>query len=470
MAIIGCGGSEGAEPAEAQQRIQATVPAMNSAFTSASDRWADDQNLSALTGSLDTMGASFERLFPGYTSSDGEDVVVASLAGLVPDGHLDGEEADFGAEIEALAELIFTEENYEGGGVYRFPASQACEVDGAVDPDCVSQFEQLELRVRAIVAEDGLDITFLIGPDRAAPFGFELRSRRASLVVDLGDVKDAIVSLAESQGEAVTGLPTVMEGVIALSVLAPSDTEAEVQASVRRAIRFQTDAAATGIDMSMDIEARDPMYSVLLGEDRMTMTVDVGRTRIVGPWDSFSDEGFDLGTLDIDWQGLSYQIEVEAGQDRLAINDISLGDGTSAVKLDGATLLSVDLNRDSGRSFDLELTFAEDGSPRMNFAPGVDLQVSYDLQSLVDGGVAIDSPLAKTSYSLSVRGANPSLAPVEPDALGLFPGGVRVVSGEIAVSADGEELVVAEGRCLIETIPAIDAHPLMGALAAVDCP
>jgi hypothetical protein len=472
IGVTGCGSSDkGAGPAEAQQRIQATVPAMSEALTQSMDRWAENQTLSSLSQSLSTMEVSFERLFPGFVSEDDAEIP-APLARLVA-AEEGEEEVDIGAEIEALAELIFTEENHEGDGIYRVRGAAFCEIDGVVDAECAAQIDDMELRIRATEAGDGMDIGFRIGPDQDEPFVLELRSDRLSAVIDLADLKGAAEFLGG--GEAEAELPKVMEGVVAFSLLVPAQNEVEIQASVRERIRFETDSSGSGPAMKFETEARDPMYSVRMGEQSLVMSVDVGRTRVTGPWSEVYGEegdGLELGDLDIDWQGLTYEIDLEAGSDVLAVHNIGLGDGTSTMKLDGETLLSVDLNKDSGRTFDIELTLDEAGLPRLAMDPGIDLQVSYDLQALVDGGVAVDAPLLSSSYSFAVRGEKPTLQPVEADAITGFPGGVRVISGEIAISAEGvaDVLVVPEGKCLVETIPAPDAHPLMGALAAVDCP
>lgn len=471
IGVAGCGGgdSDGASPAEAQQRIQATLPGMSAALTQSMDRWAEDQTLSSLSQSLGTIGASFERLFPGIVSEDEAEFPVG-LAGLLP-AEGDEEGLDIGAQIEAMAEVIFTAENHEGNGIYRLRGASFCEIDGVVDAECAAELDELELRIRATKAGDGMDIGFRIGPDQDEPLVLELRSDRLSVVVDLADVKDMIVFL-NSDPDA--ELPTVMEGVIAFSLLVPAENQVEIQASVRERIRVETDSSGSGSAMKLETEARDPMYSVRMGEDALVMAVDVGRTRVTGPWSGIYGDGSDTveGDLDIDWQGMSFAIELQAGSDVLAVNDIGLGDGTSTIKLDSATLLSVDLNKDSGRRFDIELALDEAGLPRLTMDPGIDLQVSYDLAPLADGGVLVDAPLLSSSYSFVVRGEKPTLQPVEADAIAGFPGGMRVISGEIEISAAGvaEALVVPEGKCLIEGIPDPEAHPLMGALAAVDCP
>lgn len=493
IGVAGCGGSDGGQgagPTEARQRIQATVPGISAALTGSMDRWAENQSLSSLSQSLGTMQVSFERLFPGFVSEDEGEApppitelrtlqrALARHAVSSQDPALRviaaedeaGEELDVGATIEALAELIFTEENHEGDGIYRLRGASFCEIDGEVDAECAASIDEMELRIRATEAGDGLDIGFRIGPDQAEPFVLELRSNSLAVVVDLADVKEVVVFLSE--GEADAELPKVMEGVIAFALLVPAEDQAEIRFSVREALRFETDSSGSGPAMKLETERRDPLFSVRMSEDALAMKVDVGRTRVTGPWGEIQGDGSELGDLDIDWRGLTYEIDLQASSDVLAVRNIGLGDGTSTIKLDGATILSVDLNKDAGRAFDIELSLDEAGLPLLAVAPGIDLQVSYDLQALVEGGVAVDAPLLSSSYAIEVRGEKPTLQPVDADDVAGFPGGVRVVSGEIAVSAEGvaDALVVPAGKCLVETIPEPEAHPLMGALAAVDCP
>jgi hypothetical protein len=502
LGVTGCGGGDvdgnnGAGPAEAQQRIQATVPGMSAALTQSMDRWSANETLSSLSQSLSTVEVSFERLFPSLVSEE-DDALPPPVAGLLAarggigllrgctGAYLEcdipfedpepgvraaeeetGEEVDIGAEIEALAELIFTEENHEGDGIYRIRGATFCEIDGVVDAECAAQIDDLELRVRATMAGDGMDVGFRIGPDQDEPFVLELRSNSLAFVVDLADLKDVAEFLnTDGSGE----LPRVMEGVVAFSLLVPSETEAEVRVSVREAIRFETDSSGTGPAMKLETEARDPLFSLAASEQALKLALDVGRTRITGPWSAIQSDGLDVGELDIDWQGLSYTIDLAAGADALAVRNIGLGDGTSTIKLDGATVLSVDLNKDSGRRFDIDLSLDDAGLPLLAVSPGIDLDVSYDLQALADGGVAVDAPVLAGSYSISVGGEQPAVQPVDADFVTGFPGGVRVISGELAVSVDSASLVVPAGKCLIETVPAPEAHPILGALSVVDCP
>ncbi len=140
--------------------------------------------------------------------------------------------------------------------------------------------------------------------------------------------------------------------------------------AVREALRFETDSSGSGSAMKISTEASDPLFSVLMSETSLVMTVDVGRTRVSGPWGDIQGDALELGNLDIDWQGLTYQIDLSADSDSVAVRNIGLGDGTSTIKLDSETLLSVDLNKDSGRSFDLELLARRGWPARPRHRPG----------------------------------------------------------------------------------------------------
>lgn len=469
IGLAGCtGDSQGANPDEARQRLQATVPSIAESLTQSMTYWDENQTLGSLSESVGTLQASFERMFPSLTLGDDE-LIVEPLAMLLP---AEGDEEDIGADIEVMAALIFSDENHEGDGIYRIRGAAFCEdLDGGVDAECAAAIDDLELRIRATKAGDGLDLGLRIGPDQAEPLVLELRTDRASVVVDLADAKDAIAFLSEGSEDSVE-LPRVMEGTIALSLLVPAKDAAEIQVSVREALRFEAAIADSDEVMAFSTEARDPLYSVRMDKDSYGMSIDVGRTEVSGPWGDIQGDGNDLGLLEIDWRGLSYEIDLSAGSDSLLVRNIGLGDGTSTVKLAGETLVAVDINADSGRRFDLELTSDSAGLPLLTVDPGLDLQVSYDLAPLADGGVAVDAPLLKAGYSFTLSGERPSVQPVEADALGGFPGGMRVVEGELVISADGadEDVVVPAGQCLVEVTPEEDAHPLTGALAAVDCP
>lgn len=470
IGLAGCAeDNQGAGPAEARQRIQATLPNMAESLSQSMTYWSENQTLTSLSDSIGTMQASFERMFPSLIL-DEQVAVGEPLATLLPAE--EGEEEDIGADIEAMAEVIFTEENHEGGGIYRIRGATFCEdAEGVVDAECAAQIDDLELRIRATEAGDGLDLGLRIGPDQAEPLVLELRTDRASVVVSLADAKEAVAFLSQGSEEDVE-LPEVMEGTIAFSLLVPAPDAVELQVSVREEVRLEVAVPDSDEVIAFSTEIRDPLYSVRMDGESYGMTVDVGRTRLSGPWSDIEGDGNDLGLLEIDWRGLSYEIDLSASSDSLVVRNIGLGDGTSTVKLAGETLVAVDINADSGRHFDLELTADSAGLPLLTVDPGLDLQVSYNLAPLADGGVAVDAPLLNAGYSFTLGGERPSVQPVEADALTSFPGGLRVVEGELVISADGADadVVVPAGQCLVEVTPAEGAHPLTGALAAVDCP
>src|SRR6188508_3091650 len=182
LGAVGCGGSEEADPDAVNARLRAVLPGLVEP-TSQTIEFAGEST--ALAGLGDSMAAIDDSLGLPFsiapidisTSDDG------ALAVALPEGEQSGEEV-----AETLAERLFNADNYEGDGVYRIPVDLVCSADdetGEMDPECVEQWERAELRIKVELADDGLDFTLLIGPDRSAPLTLELRPGRISVVVDL---------------------------------------------------------------------------------------------------------------------------------------------------------------------------------------------------------------------------------------------------------------------------------------------
>ena len=216
IGLTACGG-DGAGPEETQARLRATIPQVTQASDNALALLDEMPAMDWMNESLDAASVSFASLpieFPSLSGEDGEDggAFVAAISKTFVDGE-DGE------EIEALIALIFNEQNYEGDGYYRLSGAALCgeSSDTGVDAECAAEFDSLEIRFRAVLAGDGLDISLAVGPERAEPLVLELRSNRIALVIDLGEGKKAITHLAKLTGEEVE-LPRVMEGSLAFEL------------------------------------------------------------------------------------------------------------------------------------------------------------------------------------------------------------------------------------------------------------
>ena len=456
-----CGGDDAADPETLQQRLRSILPGLVDPTIQAVNTTGESSALAGLSDSL----AAIDQLGLPFSVSPGGD------ESFEPVPAADGEEPTGDELAEMLASQIFTEENHEGGGVYRIPASLVCEDDtGAVDPECAEQFDQLELRIRAVLAEDGLDFTLLVGPDRAAPLTVELRPARAALVVDLGETAAALTHVASVTGEEIV-LPDELAGQIAVGLEVRGDAHVAIGLAVRERVVIAMPAAGGRFDFST--EARDPLIELDLdGSARqVALLLDLGRTVVSMPMQEADPFSLATGTWALDWKGLSMTATARDGEDRIELTNIGLGDDTSTLSLDDTVLVAIDLNAADGRRLDVTLAPAQDGGlPTATFTPGLDLVVDLYLQPLADAGDAVESWLLDDTYRIALDGDRPVTQAIEADELAGTPGALRVGRGTLTVANDGGAVVVEAGSCLLADPVEDGEHPVLGALAAGACP
>ena len=470
--LTGCG-SDGAEPAAAQARIDVMVPALVNSTSSAMTSAEGIPSVTWLDQSLTTLDTAFPVLqsLTGSSSGDGgsQTFVLAKAAKA-----LKAEDAaleDPGVTLaNGLKQLVFNEDSYEGDGYYRLRGASVCESDGTVDAECAAQIDDAQIRFSAVVAgEDGLDIALAIGPQRAEPLTLELRPDRVSLALDLGAARDAIAFLAGDQAE----LPEVMEGVLALSLIVHGQDDVSIEAAVREAVRV--DALLPGMDepFRLSTAAKDPVFAVRMNgpASELTWDLDLGRTDLSMPWSQVSTNA--AGRLfSMSLGGMSASTTLRADATAATITNIGLGDGTTTLKVDDHTLVAIDLNADAGRRYDLTIEPSESGMPTLLLDPGFDLSVAFDLQPLADAGDLVESYMLSETYRIALTGDAPAIQPVEASLDGSFAGGLRVTGGTLEISSSSAESVVLveTGMCLSEVAPAADVHPVIGALSAAACP
>lgn len=471
IGLAGCG-SNAAEPADAQARVQTLLPGL---VSSTSNALAGSDGIPAVAWldqgmvSLETAFPQLADMIPG-TGTDGETETVFTVAALADEAD------DAGNELAALlAQQIFSEQNYEGDGYYLLRGELLCastgdlDETGEVDAACAEEADRAEIRIHAsLVDEDGIDLGLAIGPDRDEPLQLELRPARLSLVFDLAAARNAVAHLA---GDEAT-LPQVMEGVLALSLIVHGQDDISIEAATRTALRIEADLPDMPAPFRFSTAAKNPLLAVRAqGTTQMELSFDLGRTELSMPW-NLSEDGGAGDVLSVVLGGMSASTTLRADATEAVISNIGLGDGTTSIKLDDQTLFALDLNADLGRRFDLTVRPSDTGLPTFTLSPGFDLSMTFDLAPLAEAGEEPAEDLISGTYRISLTGDEPTLQPVDADFESGFSGGIQVSSGTLTISNGGadEPIVIESGVCLIEVAAEPDADPILGTLATAACP
>ena len=461
--VAACGGN-GAEPTTVKDRLTETLPGLLSSTNGALAFIDDAETLNGIDESLATLDGAFQNLPFSLSPAAGEEDPFAG------DGDVQEEEIDGAQLADELAQTIFSDANYVGNGDYRLRGEDFCgDSEGGLDPECVANFDAARVVIHVEKAGDGLDFTLGIGPDRAEPLTLELRSNRLTVAVDLAETKDAAAHLAALAGESIA-LPETFEGVIAASLIVNAPQNVSIQLAARTTVAI--DGEFNGDRLAFSTAARDPMFGVDINAADRTLgaAIDIGPTKIEGPWESFADQTLATGNLAVDWKGLSAGVTLADGDETLTVENIGLGAGTSTISLDEFTLLSVDLNPDAGRAFDFTIAPSGDGLPILGVDPAFDLTLAFDLSPLAAAGDAVESYLLSDTYRIALSGQTPTLQPVAQNAATGFGGGLAVRSGSLSISSNDASVSVAAGQCLVNVAsPEPGSHPVLGSLAAGAC-
>jgi hypothetical protein len=384
--------------------------------------------------------------------------------------------------VEFLENRVFTDENLEssaGGSAIFFLSGDDVCTDGksAPAPACLEQVDRMELRVRATPGpNDAMDLTVLIGPDRREPLTFKVRDDSLAVVLDLGEVRAAAEFLAAAEGQS-NPLP-LMSGELELGLRKNADQDFTLGLSVLKDVSIvATDAS--GATRSFLTTTAAPAAAMRLegAAKRLTVDVNVGLTEYSFPYrPDISRVGAAGARMTYHLAGFSFGFAAEEGQQNFVVGHLGFGAAQSYAVLDGKTLITADLNRVSGRHFDINLERGTDGLPIVRVHPGLELVTGFFLAPLaIDGDVSVPPQYANETYALKLQGSDtPAVRPLAPNPASGFPGGLKVLSGKLTLETDRPgvaPVVVPAGACLVDRdVPALGAHPLLGHFEVSPCP
>jgi len=455
---------DGAAPGTVQQRLTSTLPGLIDNSSGALNYLSTSESWNGLGDSMDGIAGIL-----GFAQNDSLEPVPAA-----GDEELSGEEI-----AQMLEEQLFNDSNYEGNGDYRFPSALLCpDIDvfdesdpsgfsTVVDQDCIDMIDAIEPRVHVEAAGNGLDFSLLIGPQRAAPLTLELREESIAIAADLAEAKAAAQHISSVAGEDIS-LPETMEGIAAASLTVNGPQDVSLAFSIRESLHIAGTISEAGI-VDFSSATADPLLSVRVNgvAQELAASLDLGRTKLSMPYSMANEDSTLSDILAIDWQGLSAAMLLNDNSNAgITIDNVGFGDGQSTIKLGDATLLSVDLNADSGRHFSLSMLPGIAGAlPSFQFDPGFSLDLGIDLSPLAAIGEDIPSYFLGETYSFDVEsGAQLVEGPVD-SAIMAQGGAIRLTS-----SAGTGDVEVLEGQCLFASDVTEGEHELLGAFEAGACP
>ncbi|MEO6771511.1 MAG: hypothetical protein ABI467_00625 [Kofleriaceae bacterium] len=296
-----------------------------------------------------------------------------------------------------LTDQVFSDADYLGDDLFRFPAESVCGTAGVVDPACVAAVDQAALRIR-VDDGDGEALHFYpqLGPDHDEPVDIAVTHDALTITADLDGAASALSAVAAALGAQAPRAELAGQIAFELRVAGPAHVLAAL--AIDRPIAGALADPGGSLDGAGAVTFTAPageLLSIDLDANARTFAghLDLGGIGAQTPDHDYliatatGEAAFDGTALEL--SGLALSVSESVGQHVAA---------TLAVSELAATIASVD-----GRE---ELTPA----PRLELASFVDHGLlgdpppAFDVTHLViDGVVRGDAArLAVTNGSLSV--------------------------------------------------------------------
>lgn len=408
----------------------------------------------------------------------------------------------------ALCEEIVPREHciVSGGadddGEWRDLPEEGCD-DGSREADvqeCQEFLTEVPLRIEVVSrAEGDVDLTLLVDDDELRTMSLYVHRTSLAYQIDLAATKTALerVLQALSEDEAAAKLPSVLEGVVRAELAVTGEEQVRLSWSVSRALRvvleqedgrYRLELAPSTWNLAVDGVARTLTGEIDLGSFDLELPY---QAFINGMWEQEgampseapAESGNDgdgstdeeeppqvAGQLLLHLAGLTGASTLQDGpSEQLQLTGLGLGNGTSWVRHDGDTLVSVDVNARSGRTYDLTITvpepavdsgpngsgdeaISEDGTlPTLAFRPGLDLSLLFNAQTIAQDLREVPQALLDETWRLLLDGApQPTVRLRDAAVDGGLTAAVEVLAGRLTLSSTAldDPLVVDQGMCL----------------------
>ncbi len=290
----------------------------------------------------------------------------------------------------------------------RIPPEQVCSDetdDGASEPpSCI--WDNVPLRIALWSPQPGdIYAELLVGDELLNPIDARVFVGELAVIVDGPDTIQAVRNLADGDVD----LPERVEGVIEASLRQEGEGSYRFELAFREAFAFAFtlqdlfSIPAHERTMSGGIEAACPAVSVGFNSQStvLDLLVDFGSIFLDAPHEIFADECErekededgscvcknelsevvdceDLGHTVFTVSGINLASVLSGDDDSFELTEFGLGDDTSTVVHNDTLVWAMDINPETGRSFDLDLTMAEDVWD-VEVHPGVDFQAELHL-------------------------------------------------------------------------------------------
>jgi hypothetical protein len=379
--------------------------------------------------------------------------------------------------VAKLKAEIFTAANVESESdteiVYKVPLSVMC--DDSSDTDCVDEATRGQYRLRVTSPSEGdLDVGILMTAMRYEAFVVKLYHNRLAVSADLAAIKNAMAIITPDDSTEITRA----SGVVELALVKNADRDFSLVGEVSKAIDIAlTEVSEDGAQpqtVTFKLDASDKTYEVRLDGVKKTVSASInfGAFRLSAPLSGLGGAvgaGEAMSTTDLYnlvLGGLNGAFTFDGSTDLLNFKQLGLGNETTAVSVNGNQVFSLDVNKNSGRRFDMSVSMADSDSPTMTFDPGLSAAMKFNFSSIANRFESLPSWALNETIAFDLTGTKP--------AIRINDAGLEVVSGTLRFSSTAvpaATVVVNAGQCMIssDVEPVAPAHDLLSSFSAGAC-
>ncbi len=438
--LVACDGDDAPTPSEIRARIAQDVPHILGESQSASE--STSASLPAIPPQIDLALRVAALRYPQLAP------VVNRSAHLAPEDPIEEEGFDPDEAAAWLNDNIFTDANHVGGGVFAVPAALACTtetvddtgvVTEALDPECVTEFNKVQLRIRVEQNDETLKFAVQVDANHDEPLAFTLRHDAVGVTLDLDDADAALTTLAPVFGETAPNVD--LAGQISGLLEVPGTAHLKASLTIDRdvAIAFAGDGLALDSDGAFRFASKAAaVFAIDLDGSVKAGSAALGLGATTAHIPGTDDPDFPEPSTDLDLPGATATASFTDGQP-LSITNIGLGNRTTTVAIDGQQAIAIDLNPDAGRSLSASIAYdAVAGTSTIAVTPKLDLRYVTDYAALGDPAPRYDVT------QVLLDGANPTIGTSDTTSV------LRVISGHFALVTNPAEYGVSAdaGQCV----------------------
>ncbi|HMA97650.1 MAG TPA: hypothetical protein VKP30_33425 [Polyangiaceae bacterium] len=433
-----------------------------------------------------------------------DEVTTEDLAELRSDLHDSLDEL-----MQSLREEVFVDENLESDDgktvVYKLGPKSLCDLallpiapssgaeEGTVtidspsnepeyDADCVAELAKWTPRLQLVSPREGdIDLSLLLTDQRISPITLNLYQQKLGVTVDLAKVEAA----SARAGTPMDGVSS-LAGVFSASLVQNANLDYSLGLSVTDMVKMVLGETPNTVSITLAPSPKALTLNVNGNTGRISGQLNLSSFKMSGPLSSFTsedDEVYDTGstsgsdtasiaitepsyhgTIEAYLAGVSGSFTHEQANDSLSFTNIGFGTEPSTVKFDQSTLISMDVNAQSGRVFDLYIDGSSDTGPSLQFSPGLDVDVLLGFAAIADQIEDIEQFLLSDRLKLSLKGNQPTLR-VEQEQ-------IRVLTGTLDLSSlsypDLHHSITAD-LCLVDSEVVETPPSILGELASQTC-